>query len=147
MLQKLMTALTDSTLKDLDTEDICTCVGVLESANSQDSTNPTWAGDQSRIREKDVPSHVPRKRKLHLGGHIFGLELIIGLHCDPGRGEDRVTWNPGINHHPSERKWNFCLNSFIESNIMNNHVFQHHDDQHERRVVKRRVWDPGITEC
>ncbi|GJR17140.1 5'-3' exoribonuclease 4 [Tanacetum coccineum] len=70
--------LTDSTFKDLDTEDICTCVGVLESANSQDSTNPTWAGDQSRIREKDVPSHGPRKR--HLGGQIFGLELIIGLH-------------------------------------------------------------------
>ncbi|GKB12921.1 hypothetical protein Tco_1249828 [Tanacetum coccineum] len=141
--------LTDSTFKDLDTEDICTCVGVLESANSQDSTNPTWAGDQSRIREKDVPSHGPRKR--HLGGQIFGLELIIGLHCDPGRGEDRVTWNPGINYHPSERKWNFCLNSFIESNIMNNHVFQHFrpDDRHERRAVKRRVWDPGITggEC
>ncbi|GKC58618.1 hypothetical protein Tco_1086216 [Tanacetum coccineum] len=141
--------LTDSTFKDLDTEDICTCVGVLESANSQDSTNPTWAGDQSRIREKDVPSHGPRKQ--HLGGQIFGLELIIGLHCDPGRGEDRVTWNPGINYHPSERKWNFCLNSFIESNIMNNHVFQHFrpDDRHERRAVKRRVWDPGITggEC
>ncbi|GJZ37216.1 hypothetical protein Tco_0583407 [Tanacetum coccineum] len=137
--------LTDSTFKDLDTEDICTCVGVLESANSQDSTNPTWAGDQSRIREKDVPSHGPRKR--HLGGQIFGLELIIGLHCDPGG----VTWTPGINYHPSERKWNFCLNSFIESNIMNNHVYQHFrpDDRHERRAVKRRVWDPGITggEC
>ncbi|GKD34318.1 hypothetical protein Tco_1249827 [Tanacetum coccineum] len=53
--------LTDSTLKDLDTEDICTCVGVLESTNSQDSTNPTWTGDPSRIREKDVPSHGPRK--------------------------------------------------------------------------------------
>ncbi|GKD43299.1 hypothetical protein Tco_1267944 [Tanacetum coccineum] len=50
-----------------------------ECANSQDSTNPTWAGDQSRIREKDVPPHGPRKR--HLGGQIFGLELIIGLHC------------------------------------------------------------------
>ncbi|GJY39707.1 hypothetical protein Tco_0426071, partial [Tanacetum coccineum] len=75
------------------------------------------------------------------------LELIIGPHCDPGRGEDRVTWNPGINYHPPERKWNFCLNSFIESNIMNNHVFQHFrpDDRHERRAVKRRVWDPGIT--
>nr|GEW75272.1 ribonuclease H-like domain-containing protein [Tanacetum cinerariifolium] len=55
--------LTDSTLKDLDTEDRCTCVRVLESANSQDNTNPTWARDQSRIREKDVPSHGPRKRK------------------------------------------------------------------------------------
>ncbi|GJU26468.1 hypothetical protein Tco_1165089 [Tanacetum coccineum] len=104
-------------------------------------------GDQSRIREKDVPSHGPRKRKRHLGGQIFGLELIIGLHCDPGRGEDRVTWNPGINHHPSEMKWNFFLNSFIESNIMNNHVFQHFrpDDRYERKAVKRRVWDPGIT--
>ncbi|GJV70374.1 heat shock protein 90 [Tanacetum coccineum] len=46
-----------SIFKDLDTEDICTCVRVLESANSQDSTDPTWAWDQSRIREKDVPSH------------------------------------------------------------------------------------------
>ncbi|GJZ25771.1 ribonuclease H-like domain-containing protein [Tanacetum coccineum] len=103
--------LTDSTFKDLDTEDICTCVRVLESVNSQDSTNPTWAGDQSR------------------------------------RVEDRVTWNPEINYHPSERKWNFCLNSFIESNIMSNHVFQHFrpDDRYERRAVKRRVWDPGIT--
>ncbi|GKD39303.1 ankyrin repeat-containing protein [Tanacetum coccineum] len=137
--------LTDSTLKDLDTEDIGTCIGVLELANSQDHRNPTWAGDESHIREKDVPSHGLRKE--HMGGQIFGLELIIGLHCDPGRGEDRVTWNPGINYHPSERKWNFCLNSFIESNIMNNHVFQHFrpDDRHERRAVKRRVWDPGIT--
>nr|GEW30779.1 purine permease [Tanacetum cinerariifolium] len=53
--------LNDSTLKDLDTEDSCTRVGVLESANSQDSTNPTWTGDQSRIRKKDVPSHGTRK--------------------------------------------------------------------------------------
>ncbi|GJR44652.1 hypothetical protein Tco_1312755 [Tanacetum coccineum] len=62
-----------------------------------------------------------------------------------GRGEDRVTWNLGINYHPSERKWNFCLNSFIESNIMNNHVFQHFrpDDRHERRTVKRRVGSGG----
>nr|GEW39618.1 hypothetical protein [Tanacetum cinerariifolium] len=83
--------LTDSTLKDLNTKDSCTRVGVLESANSQDITNPTWAGDQSRIRKKDVPSHGPRTRKRHLGGQIFGLELIIGLHFDPERGEDRVT--------------------------------------------------------
>ncbi|GJX98227.1 hypothetical protein Tco_0355246 [Tanacetum coccineum] len=147
---------TDSTLKDLDTEDIGTCIGVLESANSQDHRNPTWAGDESHIREKDVPSHGPRKE--HMGELIFGagLELIVGvdlrafegLNCDLRRGEERITWNPGINHHPSERKGNPGLNSFIKSIMNSNHVFQHfrpNDDQHERRGVQRRVWDPGIT--
>ncbi|GJV74047.1 hypothetical protein Tco_1494042 [Tanacetum coccineum] len=85
---------TDSTLKDLDTEDIGTCIGVLELANSQDHRNPTWAGDGSHIREKDVPSHGPRKE--HMGELIFGagLELIVGvdlrafegLNCDLKRG-------------------------------------------------------------
>ncbi|GJR44656.1 hypothetical protein Tco_1312759 [Tanacetum coccineum] len=75
-LEKL--PLTDTHLR-FDTKTFCTCVRVLESANSQDSTNPTWAGDQSRIREKDVPSHGPRKR--HLGGQIFGLELINMAYC------------------------------------------------------------------
>ncbi|GKA76326.1 hypothetical protein Tco_0782787 [Tanacetum coccineum] len=41
--------LTDSTFKDLDTEDICTCDSGSGIRNSQDSTNPTWAGDQSRL--------------------------------------------------------------------------------------------------
>ncbi|GJT21728.1 hypothetical protein Tco_0891665 [Tanacetum coccineum] len=144
---------TDSTLKDLDTKDI----GVLELANSQDNKNPTWAGDQSRIRENDVPSHGPRKQ--YMGGQIFcaGLELTVGfdlrafkgLNCDLGRGEERITWNLGINHHPSDRKWNSGLNSFIELITMNDHVFQHfrpNDDRHERRVVQRRVWDPRITQ-
>ncbi|GJT00798.1 hypothetical protein Tco_0821967 [Tanacetum coccineum] len=92
--------------------------------------------------EKDVPFHGQENP---LGDRFFGLELIIGLHSNPGRGEDRVTWNLGINYHPSERKWNFCLNSFIESNIMNNHVFQHFrpNDRHERRTVKRRVGSGG----
>ncbi|GKB50025.1 alpha,alpha-trehalose-phosphate synthase [UDP-forming] 1-like protein [Tanacetum coccineum] len=146
---------TDSTLKDLDTEDIGTCIGVLESANCQDHRNPTWAGDESHIREKDVPSHGPRKE--HMGELIFGarLELIVGvdlrafegLNSDLRSGEERITWNPGINHHPSERKGNPGLNSFIKSNMNSNHVFQHfrpNDDQHERRGVQRRVWDPGI---
>ncbi|GJX59928.1 hypothetical protein Tco_0291318 [Tanacetum coccineum] len=70
---------TDSTLKDLDTEDIGTCIGVLESANSQDHRNPTWAGDESHIREKDASLHGPRKE--HIGELIFGagLELIVGV--------------------------------------------------------------------
>nr|GEZ27179.1 hypothetical protein [Tanacetum cinerariifolium] len=59
--------------------------------------------DQSRIPEKDVPSHRPRKQ--HMGGHIFGagLELIGGfnlrafeeLNFVHGRGQERRTWNPG----------------------------------------------------
>ncbi|GJV83641.1 hypothetical protein Tco_1523539, partial [Tanacetum coccineum] len=139
---------TDSTLKDSDKNDIGTCIGVSESANSQ---------EESCIPEKDVPSYGLRKQ--HIGGHIFsaGLELTVGfnlrafekLNCVLRRGEEIITWNPGINHHLSERKWNYGrLNSFTELFIMNNHVFQHfrpNDDQYERRVVQRRVWDPGIT--
>nr|GEU89868.1 hypothetical protein [Tanacetum cinerariifolium] len=49
-------------IRALVTEDIGTCIGVLELANSQDNRNPTWAGDQSRIRETDVPSHGQRKK-------------------------------------------------------------------------------------
>ncbi|GKC10261.1 hypothetical protein Tco_1001871 [Tanacetum coccineum] len=83
---------TDNTLKDLDTEDIGTCIRVLELTNSQDNRNPTWAGDQTRIREKDVPSYRPRKK--NMGGQIFcaQLELTVGfdlrafegLNCDIG---------------------------------------------------------------
>nr|GEW39617.1 purine permease [Tanacetum cinerariifolium] len=71
--------LTDSILKDLDTEDSCTRVRVLESANSHDSTNPSWTGDQSRIRKKDVPSHGPRKRKRHWVDRFLGWNLLLGF--------------------------------------------------------------------
>ena len=148
---------TDSTLKDLDSKDIGTCIGVVESANNQDNSNTTKAGDQSHVPDKDVPSQGQRKQQM--GGQIFGAELELtvgfdlrdfeGLDCDLGRGQERRIWNPGINHHRSEREWNSGrLNSFIELIIMNNHVFQHfrpNGDQHEKRVVQRRVWDPGIT--
>ncbi|GJT41810.1 hypothetical protein Tco_0941675 [Tanacetum coccineum] len=147
---------TDNILKNLNSEDISTCIGSSKSANNQENRITIGAGDQSRVTEKDVPSHGPRKQQL--GGLIFGAEVEIpvgfdlrtfeGLHCDLSRGQERRTWNPGINHHPSERKGNSSLNSFIESIIKSNHVFQHfrpNDDQHERRGVQRRVWDPGIT--
>nr|GEZ30755.1 hypothetical protein [Tanacetum cinerariifolium] len=59
--------------------------------------------DQSRIPEKDVPSHRPRKQ--HMGGHIFGagLELTGGFNLRAfeelnfvlGMGQERRTWNPG----------------------------------------------------
>ncbi|GJT05830.1 hypothetical protein Tco_0840292 [Tanacetum coccineum] len=110
-------------------------------------------------REFGVDPQVATDRDMqHIGGQIFGagLELIVrfdlrafeGLNCYLGKGEERITWNQRINHHPSERKGNYGLNSFIESVIKSNHVFQHfrpNDDQHERRGVQRRIWDPGIT--
>nr|GEV08084.1 hypothetical protein [Tanacetum cinerariifolium] len=133
---------TDSTHKDSDKNDIGMCIEVLKSANSQ---------EQSRILENDVPSHRPRKQQM--GGHIFGagleltvrfsLRVVEELNCILGRGKERITWSPGINHHLSERKWNT-----VRTFIMNNHVFQNfrpNDDQHERRIVQRRVWDLGIT--
>nr|GEV13401.1 purine permease [Tanacetum cinerariifolium] len=138
---------TDCMLKDSDKNDIGTYIGVPKPANSQ---------DQSRLQEKDVSSQGPRKQ--HMGGHIFwarlqltvGFELraFEGFNCDLRKEEERITWNPGINHHPSERKGNHGLNSFIKSIMNNNHVSQHfrpNDDQHKRRGVQRRVWDPGIT--
>ncbi|GJR85056.1 hypothetical protein Tco_0209067, partial [Tanacetum coccineum] len=46
----------------------------------------------------------------HMGEQIFGagLELIVGLdsrafeglNCHLGKGEERITWNPRIKHHP-----------------------------------------------
>ncbi|GJX46978.1 hypothetical protein Tco_0272168 [Tanacetum coccineum] len=110
-------------------------------------------------REFGVDPQAATDRDMqHIGEQIFGagLELIVGfdlrafegLNCYLGKGEERITWNQGINHHPSERKGNYGLNSFIELFIKNNHVFQHfrpNDDQHERRGAQRRIWDPGIT--
>ncbi|GKB41919.1 hypothetical protein Tco_0886861, partial [Tanacetum coccineum] len=59
-------------------------------------------GDQSRVPEKNMPSHVPRKQQL--GELIFDVEVEIPvgfdlrtfewLHCDLGRGHERRTWNP-----------------------------------------------------
>nr|GFB68078.1 hypothetical protein [Tanacetum cinerariifolium] len=90
---------TDVILKKLNLKDISTSIRVPESANCQDHTNPTWTRDQSHIREKDMPSHEPRKQ--HMVNKFFGarLELIIGfdlrafegLNCDLGRGEERIT--------------------------------------------------------
>ncbi|GJZ68284.1 hypothetical protein Tco_0631524 [Tanacetum coccineum] len=60
-------------------------------------------GDQSRVPEKNVPSHVPRKQQL--GGLIFDAEVEIpvgfdlrtfeGLHLAKG-GYTKEEQNPGI---------------------------------------------------
>ncbi|GKD10578.1 hypothetical protein Tco_1190263 [Tanacetum coccineum] len=74
-------------------------IGAPESANNQDKRSMTWAGDQSRMLEKDVPSHGTRKQQL--SRLIFGAELecpvefalrsFEGLHCDLGKGQERRT--------------------------------------------------------
>ncbi|GJY81147.1 hypothetical protein Tco_0493898 [Tanacetum coccineum] len=93
-------------------------------------------GDQSRVPEKDVPSHGLRKQQF--GGLIFGAEVEIpvefdlrtleGLHCDLGRGQERRTWNPWIIYHQPGKNWNI--------------MFQHFellDDRHAKRAVQRKV--------
>ncbi|GJX65794.1 hypothetical protein Tco_0300137 [Tanacetum coccineum] len=132
----------DNMLKNLNSEDINTCIGSLESINNQESKITIGEGDQSRVPEKNVPSHVPRKQQL--GGLIFDAEVEIpvgfdlrtfeGLHCDLGRGHERRTWNPGIIYHQPGRNWNI--------------VFQHFellDDRHAKRALQRKVWDPGLA--
>ncbi|GKA92093.1 hypothetical protein Tco_0814018 [Tanacetum coccineum] len=59
----------DSMLKNLNSEDISTCIRSPESINNQESKITIGEGDQSRVPEKNVPSHVPRKQQL--GGLIF----------------------------------------------------------------------------
>ncbi|GJW64784.1 hypothetical protein Tco_0116668 [Tanacetum coccineum] len=137
----------DSMLKNLNSEDISTCIRSPESINNQESRITIGEGDQSRVPEKNVPSHVPRKQQL--GGLIFDAEVEIpvgfdlrtfeGLYCDLGRGHKRRTWNPGIIYHQSRRN--------ILSGLINN-VSQHFEllaYRHAKRIIQRRVWDPGIT--
>ncbi|GJS17091.1 hypothetical protein Tco_0411563 [Tanacetum coccineum] len=50
---------TDTILKNLNSKDTGTCIGASESANNQDKRSMTWAGDQSCVPDKDVPSHGP----------------------------------------------------------------------------------------
>ncbi|GJZ39175.1 hypothetical protein Tco_0585738 [Tanacetum coccineum] len=132
----------DSMLKNLNSEDISACIVSPESINNQESRITIGEGDQSRVPEKNVPSHVPRKQQL--GGLIFDAEVEIcvgfnlrifeGLHCDLGRGHERRTWNPGIIYHQPGRNWNI--------------VFQHFellDDRHAKRALQRKVWDPGLV--
>ncbi|GJZ83108.1 hypothetical protein Tco_0648281 [Tanacetum coccineum] len=144
---------TDSTLKDSDKNDTVTCIEAPKSANSQDNMNPTCAGDQSRIPEKDVPSHGPRKQ--HMGGQIFGagLELTVGFNLRAfeelnyvlRRGQERRTWNPGSAYHQSGR--NILSRRNILSGLITNvsQQFELLADRHEKRIVQRRLWDPGIT--
>ncbi|GJR46585.1 hypothetical protein Tco_1314688 [Tanacetum coccineum] len=102
---------TDSILQNFNSKDIDTCIGAPKSANNQGNMNTTCVGDQSRMPEKDVPSHGLRKQEL--GGLIFGaqmeipvgfdLETFEGLQRDLGRVQERRTWNPGIIIHQPER--------------------------------------------
>ncbi|GKC55795.1 hypothetical protein Tco_1083393 [Tanacetum coccineum] len=48
---------TDNILKNLNSEDISTCIGSPKSANNQENRVMIRAGDQSRVTEKDVTSH------------------------------------------------------------------------------------------
>ncbi|GKE07818.1 hypothetical protein Tco_1411369 [Tanacetum coccineum] len=99
----------DNILKYLNSEDISTCIGSSESTNNQENRIKIGAGDQSRIPEKDVPSHGPRKQQF--AGLIFGAEVEIplgfdlrifeGIHCDLSRGKEKRTWNPWITYHQS----------------------------------------------
>nr|GFD06570.1 hypothetical protein [Tanacetum cinerariifolium] len=67
-----------------------TCIGAPKLANNQDKKSMTWAGDQSCVPKKDVPSHGPRKQQL--SGLIFRAELerpvgfdlraFEGIHCN-----------------------------------------------------------------
>ncbi|GKB20562.1 hypothetical protein Tco_0854485 [Tanacetum coccineum] len=66
---------TDNILKNLNSEDISTCIRSPESTNNQENRITIGAGDQSGIPEKDVPSHGPRKQQL--GGLILGAEVEI----------------------------------------------------------------------
>ncbi|GJW35183.1 alcohol dehydrogenase 1B [Tanacetum coccineum] len=108
----------------------------------------SWDVEGSNKLEPGTTNDMNGGAGTYVGWWGFDLRAFEGLNCDLGKGEERITWNPGINHHPSERKGNYGLNSSIESVIKSNHVFQHfrpNDDQHERRGVQRRIWDPGIT--
>ncbi|GKA42671.1 hypothetical protein Tco_0735331 [Tanacetum coccineum] len=65
----------DSMLKNLNSEDISTCIGSPESINNQESRITIGEGDQSRVPEKNVPSHVPRKQQL--GGRLLKGFIMI----------------------------------------------------------------------
>ncbi|GJX00337.1 hypothetical protein Tco_0184250 [Tanacetum coccineum] len=90
---------------------------------------PTGFGREFGV---DPQAAIDREMQ-HMGEQIFGagLELIVGfdlrafegLNCDLGKGEERITWNPGINHHPSERKGNYGLNSSIERKRLGSDLF------------------------
>ncbi|GKE60125.1 hypothetical protein Tco_1510492, partial [Tanacetum coccineum] len=110
----------DIILKNLNSEGISTCIGSSESTNNQENRITIGAGDQSRVPEKDVPSHGLRKQQL--GGLIFGAEVEIpvdfdlrtfeGIHYDLGKGQEIRTLNQGILYHHPGRSWNIVFQHF-----------------------------------
>ncbi|GJW61447.1 hypothetical protein Tco_0110782 [Tanacetum coccineum] len=50
-----------------------------KSANNQDNRNTTWAGDQSRVPEKDVPSHGLRKQELGYKKEEHGIHGLLSI--------------------------------------------------------------------
>ncbi|GJZ54245.1 hypothetical protein Tco_0609130 [Tanacetum coccineum] len=107
----------DSMLKNLNSEDISTCIGSPESINN------------------------PRGRD-----HGFGEGVqyhFTGVDCAPpcsnennnlGRGREERTWNPGIIYHQPRRNWNIVFQHF-----------ELLDDRHAKRALQRKVWDPGLA--
>ncbi|GKF22235.1 hypothetical protein Tco_0074557 [Tanacetum coccineum] len=67
---------------------------------------PIGFGQEFRV---DPQAAIDREMQ-HMGEQIFGagLKLIVGfdlrafegLNCELGKGEERITWNPWIKHHP-----------------------------------------------
>ncbi|GKB34209.1 hypothetical protein Tco_0879151 [Tanacetum coccineum] len=108
---------TDNIPKNLNLKGNSTCIGSLESTNNQENRITIGAGDQSRVSEKDVPSHGLRKQQL--GGLIFSakVEILVDfdlrtfeeIHYDLGKGQERRTLNPGILYHHPGRSWNIVF--------------------------------------
>ncbi|GJR93325.1 hypothetical protein Tco_0265499 [Tanacetum coccineum] len=67
-------------LKNLNSRDIGTCIGSPESTNNQENRIKIGGGYESRVPEKDVPSHGLRKQQL--GGLIFGAKVEIPVGFD-----------------------------------------------------------------
>ncbi|GJR35162.1 U-box domain-containing protein 14 [Tanacetum coccineum] len=89
-------------------------------------------------REFGVDPQAAIDREMqHMGEQIFGagLELIVGfdlrafegLNCDLGKGEERITWNPGIKHHPPRHILQVCYWPILHY-----------------KGNQRQSWDPGI---
>ncbi|GJW66133.1 hypothetical protein Tco_0118017 [Tanacetum coccineum] len=95
---------------------------------------PTGFGREFGV---DPQAAIDREMQ-HMGEQIFGvgLELIVGfdlrafegLNCHLGKGEERITWNPGIKHHPPRHILQVCYWPILHY-----------------KGNQRQSWDPGIT--
>ncbi|GJY51599.1 hypothetical protein Tco_0442446 [Tanacetum coccineum] len=96
-------------------------------------------GMQPTGREFGVDPQAAIDREMqHMGEQIFGagLELIVGfdsrafegLNCHLGKGEERITWNPGIKHHPPRHILQVCYWPILHY-----------------KGNQRQSWDLGIT--